>query len=107
MPRKSRPLDIELFGKALLEDDSYLDILNIVRDSEEGICAARDIVKRFSDHSCKSAVYKRLSNLERAKLVKVRCDGILNYLELTDRAIEMLESLGRGLKKYRKNVQTS
>jgi hypothetical protein len=91
LPRKKRPLDTELFGEALVEDEKYTDILSYVARSPGGRCTMTDLKERFARETKGSILYYRTSRLEKAKLLKIRSDGMQNFLELTPRAEELLE----------------
>ena len=86
MSRKKRPLDTELFGEALLRNEVYTEILDYMAHSPGGRCTMTDLKKRFSKGTRGSILYYRTSRLERAKLLKIRSDGMQNILEISSKA---------------------
>ena len=92
LPRKKRPVDLELFGRSLAKYDSYREILEYLK--KKGLSSMHDIKDKFSDSDgmgdSTSSIYRRVSQLENAKLLKVRFDGSSNYLEITPRGEQYL-----------------
>jgi hypothetical protein len=93
LPRKKRPVDTELLGVALLSDESYVDILGYVARSAGGRCTMTDLKTQFAGDTRGSMLYYKASRLEKAKLLKIRSDGMQNFLELTPKAQEEIRHL--------------
>jgi hypothetical protein len=90
LPRKKRPLDTELFGEALLRNEDYTEILDYIAHSPGGRCTMTDLKERFSNGTRGSILYYRTSRLEKARLLKIRSNGVQNFLELTSKAKEVI-----------------
>lgn len=88
LARKKRPLDIELYGDSLLDQDGYVQILGYIQ-REDG-CYMKDVVNMIKGRTMGSAVYRKLSKLERARLIRVRYDGSENFVELTTKSSKHL-----------------
>jgi predicted transcriptional regulator len=89
LPRKKRPLDRDLFGESLVQDENYAELLRYIL-KEEG-CWMSHLRDMFSGKSQGSMVYYRVERLERGKLIKIRSDGTENWLEVTPRGEELLK----------------
>jgi hypothetical protein len=89
LPRKKRPLDRDLFGEVLLQDQKYLELLKYIKKA--GGCWMSDLRDRFREDTAGSMVYYRTARLEIGRLIKVRSDGVSNWLELTPRGEELLK----------------
>lgn len=68
-----------------------MDILSYVARSPGGRCTMTDLKSEFARGTSGSMLYYRTSRLERAKLLKIRSDGMQNFLELTPIAEERLK----------------
>jgi hypothetical protein len=55
-----------------------------------GGCWMRDLRDQFRGNTAGSMMYYRVARLETGKLIKVRSDGVSNWLEITPRAEELL-----------------
>jgi predicted transcriptional regulator len=50
-----------------------------------------DLRDQFRENTAGSMTYYRVSRLETGKLIKVRSDGVSNWLEITPRGEELLK----------------
>jgi hypothetical protein len=91
LPRKKRPIDTELLGETLLSDESSVEILGYVARSPGGRCTMTDLKEQFAEGTRGSMLYYRTSRLEKAKLLKIRSDGMQNFLELTPKAVNAIK----------------
>lgn len=73
-----------------MEDEKYLELLEFISQPSMGRCTMNDLKDRFARGTKGSMLYYMTARLERAKLVKIRSDGVRNFLELTPTAQRLL-----------------